>query len=157
MMLSETWIQIRFCTQTPCFKLPFYTHLMRNAVITFTKKDGQLVPASEKEMGKLKLFSMSIKDKETVEVYMSVSTPNNKTLPQLARIHAMLRELSGFTGHTLDEIKDEVKRKAGLYTVTGTRPEDVEFKSFADCSKDELSKAIETCIQIGHLLGHDIY
>lgn len=130
---------------------------MHNATVSFIRKDGQLVPASEREAGKLKMFNMSIREGEMVDVYLSVATPNDKTLGQLAKVHAMVRELAEYTGHSFDEIKEEVKRKAGLYVITGTRSEDKEFKSFADCSKDELSKAIETCIEIGHLLGYDIY
>jgi hypothetical protein len=130
---------------------------MHSTTLTFIKKDGQLVPASEKELGKLKQFNLSIKEGETVDLYLSLSTPHNKTLPQLARIHAMIRELASFTGHSFEEIKSEVKRKAGLYVHTGTGSEDKEFKSFAKCSKNELSAAIETCMQIGHLLGHDVY
>lgn len=130
---------------------------MHNTTINFIKKDGQLVPASEREGGKLKLFNMSIKEGDMLEVYISLSTPSDKTLGQLAKVHALIRELASQTGHTFDEIKDEIKRKAGLYVITGTRSEDKEFKSFADCSKDELSKAIEACIEVGHMLGYDLY
>lgn len=129
---------------------------MHSTTLTFVKKDGQLVPASERELGKLKQFNMAIKEGKTVDVFLSISTPNDKTLPQLARIHTMIRELAGFTGHSFEEIKEEIKRKTGLYVITGTRSENKEFKSFADCSKDELSRAIDTCIQIGYLLGYDI-
>ena len=128
---------------------------MRAATITFTKKDGALVPASEKDMGKLKLFNIGVKEGENVDVYLSVATPSDKTLGQLAKVHALIRELASYTGHTFDEIKDEIKRKAGLYVVTGSRS-DEKFKSFAECSKDELSKAIETCIEIGHMLGYNL-
>lgn len=129
---------------------------MHSTTLTFVKKNGQLIPASEREMGKLKQFNMALKEDSTIEVYMSLTSKNDKTLPQLARIHTMMRELAEFTGHTFDEIKDEVKRKAGLHVVTGTRSQDWKLKSFADCSKDELSKAIDTCIEIGHLLGHHL-
>ena len=54
--------------------------------------------------------------------------------------------------HTIDEIKTEVKRKAGLFTITETSSYD--YKSFRECSKNELSKAIETCLEIGHMLGY---
>ena len=129
---------------------------MHSTTLTFVKKNGQLIPASEREMGKLKQFNMALKEDSTIEVYMSLASKNDKTLPQLARIHTMIRELAEFTGHTFDEIKDEVKRKAGLHVVAETRSQDWKLKSFADCSKDELSKAIDTCIEIGHLLGHHL-
>jgi hypothetical protein len=130
---------------------------MHNTTVNFIKKDGVLVPATESDAAKFKLYSMSVKEQDLVEVYMSLSSPKDKTLGQLAKVHALVRELASFTGHTFDEIKDEVKRKAGLYTVTGTRSTDVQFKSFAECSKDEISQAIEACIEIGHMLGCNLY
>lgn len=130
---------------------------MHNTTILFVKKDGQLLPASDHEAGKLRLFNMSLKEGDSVEVYMTLTNDSDKTLGQLAKVHALIRELAGFTGHTFDEIKDEVKRKAGLYVITGTRSSDKELKSFADCSKDELSSAIEACIEIGHMLGCNLY
>lgn len=129
---------------------------MLHATIQFIKKDGQLVPASAQDTTRLQLFSMSIKEGEKLDVFLSVSSPADKSLGQLAKVHAMIREIARETGHTFDEIKDEVKRKAGLYLVTGTRSEDKEFKSFAECSKDELSKAIESCLEIGYILGYDL-
>lgn len=128
---------------------------MHNATVTYIKKHGQLVPASEREAGKLKLFNMSLKEGETVDMYLSVTADNDKSLGQLAKVHALMRELANFSGHTIDEIKDQVKRKTGLYKITETGKK--EFKSLADCSKDELSNAIETCIAIGHLLGCNLY
>jgi len=46
--------------------------------------------------------------------------------------------------------KDEVKKRAGLYT-------DTALKSFADCSKDELSLAIQSCIEIGDDIGFSLH
>ena len=42
------------------------------------------------------------------------------------------------SGYTFDEMKCVIKDATGLSN-----------KSFADCSKDELMLAIESCIQIG--------
>ena len=42
-----------------------------------------------------------------------------------------------------EEIKDMIKLKAGLNTSDG------ELKSFADCSKEELSLAIQAALQLG--------
>ena len=70
---------------------------MHSTTLTFVKKNGQLIPASEREMGKLKQFNMALKEDSTIEVYMSLASKNDKTLPQLARIHTMMRELAEFT------------------------------------------------------------
>ena len=130
---------------------------MHNTIVKFTKKDGQLVPASEAEAGKLKLFAMSLKEGTDLEVYMSMTNDVDKTAGQLAKVHALIRELAAFTGHTFDEIKLVIKEKAGLYVITGTSSSDKQLKSFGDCSKEELSAAIETCIEVGHMFGCNLY
>lgn len=127
---------------------------MQNATVNYIKKEGQLVPASDRDAGALKLFNMSIKDGETIEVYLTKTDGKDKTVGQLAKIHSMIRQIASFTGNDFDDIKDEVKRKAGLYKVTGTEEHQTELKSFAQCSKDELSTAIEMCVQLGHLVGY---
>jgi hypothetical protein len=40
--------------------------------------------------------------------------------------------------------------------ITGTSEEHTELKSFAECSKEEISSAIEICVQLGHLVGYYI-
>lgn len=127
---------------------------MQNATVNYIKKDGQLVPASERDAGALKLFNMAVKDGDIIEVYLTKTDGEQKTTGQLAKIHAMIREIAGFTGNDFDDIKDEVKRKAGLYVVKGTAEHQTELKSFAQCSKEELSTAIEMCVQLGHLVGY---
>jgi hypothetical protein len=130
---------------------------MHNITIQYVKKEGKLVPASEADAAKLKLYTMSLKEDVSVEVYLQMSNNVDKTAGQLAKVHALIRELAAATGHSFDEIKDEVKRKAGLYVITGTRPSDKELKSFGDCSKEEISAAIESCIEIGHVIGCNLY
>lgn len=127
---------------------------MHNATVHYIKKDGQLVPASDKDAGALKLFNMAIKDGDVIEVYLTKTDGNQKTVGQLAKIHKMIRDLANFTGNDFDDLKDEVKRRAGLYVIKGTEEKDTELKSFADCSKDEISAAIEICVQLGHLVGY---
>jgi hypothetical protein len=127
---------------------------MHNTTVHYIKKGDQLVPASEKDAGALKLFNMAIKDGDTVEVYLTKTDGKQKTVGQLAKIHKMIRDLANFTGDNFEDMKDEVKRRAGLYVITGPKEENTELKSFADCSKDELSAAIEICVQLGHLVGY---
>lgn len=127
---------------------------MHNTTVKYIMKNGQLAPASDQDAGRLKLFNMAITEGETIEVYLTKTDSNDKTIGQLAKVHALIRELSSFTGYDFDELKDEVKRKAGLYVIKGTEEHQTELKSFAECSKDELSLAIEMCVQIGHFVGY---
>lgn len=127
---------------------------MLNTTAMFIKKDGKLIPASDQDAGKLNLFIKSLPEGEKVEMYLSQATKSDKTIGQLAKVHATIRELAQFTGHEFEEMKDLVKQKAGLYYVDDPGKKTVKLKSFSDCSKDELASAIETCISIGHTIGY---
>lgn len=130
---------------------------MHNIIVHYVKKDGKLVPASDAEAAKLKLFTMSLKEDSNIEVYLQMTNNVDKTAGQLAKVHALIRELAAYTGHTFEEMKDEIKRKAGLFVITGTRSSDKQLKSFGECSKEEISAAIESCIEVGHILGCNLY
>ena len=75
-------------------------------------------------------------------------TSSDKSVAQLAKVHACIRELALESGYTFDEMKVLVKEKSGLAYDGGGA---VFFKSFADCSKSELALAIQACIEIGEL------
>jgi len=106
--------------------------------------------------GKIDIKSKAIKTlyKEFLEKFpdgtkieMFISANNGKpTLAQLAKMHAMIKELSNDLGYTFEEMKYEVKFKAGLIFQTGG---ETYAKSFADCDKEELSLAINAAIEIG--------
>jgi hypothetical protein len=127
---------------------------MRNVTATYVLKDGVLVPKSPADTAKLKLFNKGLIEGETVEVYITQVKDNDKTLGQLAKVHAMIRELATFTGHTFEEMKEEVKSRAGLTQVSETGS--TTYKSFADCNKDDMASAIEICYSIAHLVGYQL-
>jgi hypothetical protein len=118
--------------------------------------DGTLVPESAEDIGKLKMFAMGIpKEKEFLiphlDAYITlVLNKDDKTAGQLAKVHALIRDISNSTGHSFQEIKEIIKQRAGLMTSS-------EFKSFADCNKKEMSDAIEQCITLGNELGIYLY
>jgi hypothetical protein len=116
---------------------------------------GQLVPATFIDAGKLKMFHKSTKEGDVLDVFITVIDKDLKTAGQLAKVHAMIRELANFTGHTFEEIKKEVKKKTGLWYEE--EPGVVSEKSFADCSKIELSAAIMICIELGDEVGYHMY
>jgi UDP-N-acetyl-D-mannosaminuronate dehydrogenase len=115
--------------------------------------DGSLIPATPADIGKIKLFMIGI-DKSIphdVDCYLTiVVNADDKTAGQLAKVHALIREISNSTGHTFEEIKAIIKERAGLMTSS-------KFKSFADCNKKEMSDAIEQCINLGNELGIYLY
>jgi hypothetical protein len=86
-----------------------------------------------------------------IDCYLTVVVnADDKTAGQLAKVHALIREISNSTGHTFEEIKAIIKERAGLSTSSN-------LKSFADCSKKEMCEAIEQCIVLGNELGIYLY
>tara|TARA_R100000541_G_scaffold370_11_gene3171 strand:- start:1515 stop:1898 length:384 start_codon:yes stop_codon:yes gene_type:complete len=114
-----------------------------------TIKDGKLhfpIKAYETKYNK---FISSQPDGIRVELFIGVQDGKGSN-PQLARIHAMIREIANEVGHTFEEMKLQVKRKAGLCF----NKNDVEFcKSFGKCDKEELNLAIQACLEIGDFAG----
>ena len=113
--------------------------------------EGQLVPASKGDLYKLTAFQKTLSNGEQVDVYMSTMAHDDGTLSQLAKVHAFIRELASFTGYGFEDMKKDVKRKAGLIVMNEAREE--VLKSFSKCSKDELNRAIKACEEIGQFVG----
>jgi hypothetical protein len=113
--------------------------------VKLTKQNGKLIHIDEKSKLLYKLFLDKLPEGQKVEMFIDI-VGDVKTGPQLAKVHACIRELSKESGYNFEEMKKLIKQQSGLcYYVEGE-----EFcKSFTDCSKDELALAIETCVSIG--------
>jgi len=123
---------------------------MHNEIIRFAIKEGQLVPANSVEDAKYKLFLKTLREGDTIEAFMNLNKAD-KTLSQVAYAHVLIRELANYTGHSFEEMKILIKEKTGLCVKT---PESrTIYKSLGDCSKNELSNVIETCLQLGNDIG----
>ena len=110
--------------------------------ISFEMKDGVLMPKTELNKHLLANYLKNVDEGTIIQVtYEEVASDG--TYAQISKLQASTRELSKYLGYTHQEIKDMVKVRAGLYTVDG------EIKSFADCSKDELSLAIQVVQDLG--------
>lgn len=120
-----------------------------NLYIKASVKDGQLhFPI--KAMGtKYRKFFEQLEEGSRLEIFVGVSGDKGSN-PQLARVHAMIREIAQEIGYTFEEAKIQVKRSAGLCFV---KDKQEYCKSFADCDKDELNLAIQSCIEIGDFNG----
>lgn len=114
--------------------------------VTFVKKDGELVFNKSLDKYKLDLFVSNMDEGQCLDVTYE-ETADDHTRAQLAKVHACIDELSKYTGYTKDEIKRIIKHNSHLIT------DDGDYKSFADCTKDELSTAIESVIKLGDLVG----
>lgn len=130
---------------------------MHDLKINYIFKDGRIYPAVEKDFAQLALFTKSLKEGQLLEVYMCPLETPDKTLAQLAKVHAMIKEIAVFTGEGFNDLKDVIKHKAGIYDVVDSRSGEIRLKSFKDCSKTELSKAIEACLEIGDIVGYSLH
>lgn len=126
--------------------LPIFTTL-------FKKVKGKLIIDNDTHLTLYKFFLDSLQEGQIVEVNFD-ARDSNRTLGQLGRIHKCLKALSNYTGYTVNELKLVVKKEAGLLThITENESKFIDFKSFADCSFDELTLATEALFEIGDNLG----
>lgn len=118
------------------------------------KKDGKLVHFREAERRLYENFIKEIPEGSIIEFYSEVQT-NDGSLAQMAKIHAMIRDLANHTGYTFDEMKLYTKEEAGMCY---TSPDDSKLicKSFGDCSKEELNMVIQTLEEIGRKVNFQV-
>lgn len=129
-------------------------HIFNSVLI---KKDGKLQYNSEALLDLFNRFVDKVEEGKKVEVIFQVYD-TKASATQIAKVHANIREIATDTGHTFDEIKTIVKKQCGLYITKEEKGELVTlFKSFAECSRDELSLAIQASIEIGENLGINLY
>lgn len=96
-------------------------------------------------------FVKSLNEGDEVEIYMNVSSAAG-SLAQISKVHTCIRALANEAGYTFEEMKMLVKERSGLCVQMTEKGEVQEFcKSFAECTKEELSMAIEACVEIGEL------
>lgn len=103
----------------------------------FIKKNGKLIFNGLQDKLSYEIFVDKIKEGQVVEMYIDIVGQDHSKL-QLAKVHACIRELSKESGYNFDDMKQLIKEKSGL-----------QDKSFANCTKDELMLAIQSCIDIG--------
>ena len=115
-------------------------------------KDGRLVHESTGSLATYNRFVGALEENEIAHLYMEADHPDG-TLPQLARVHAAIREIAKKTGDTFQSTKLNVKHRAGLAHKTDIEGDTYLVpKSFAKCSKEELGLAIEATIELGDFL-----
>ena len=120
---------------------------MNSLQLTLTKVDGKLLFKNNIEEKKYQDFIVNLPENSTADLFISTDATGKGTNTQLAKVHKSIRDLCNFTGNTFEEMKLEVKKKAGLYSGPAS------LKSFGDCTKDELNLAIQATIEIGDFTG----
>tara|TARA_Y100001938_G_C8006902_1_gene387819 strand:- start:250 stop:633 length:384 start_codon:yes stop_codon:yes gene_type:complete len=123
--------------------------MKRNFFSTLKKVDGKLIHTIKAKGTLYENWIKELPENTKVEIFVSVSSDDG-TAAQIAKIHAMIRDVSNNIGYTFGEMKLQVKRKAGLCINKGGS----EYcKSFAKCSKGELNLVIQELIEIGDYSG----
>jgi hypothetical protein len=123
----------------------------------YIKRDGTLKFASLAGSKQFELFVSNIPDGQIVEVFYE-EQHDDGTLPQLAKLHVLIKQLAMHIGETVENMKLLVKDKAGLCIAREVSGKEYFLaKSFAECSKDELNLAIQAAIQIGDEVGFTLW
>jgi hypothetical protein len=117
--------------------------------IKLEKRNNELVVANQIGKTKLDLFINALAEGEQVFVTYEVAN-NDGNYAQLSKLHKCIREVAIFTGNSFEDIKLQVKIRAGLCT-------DAECRSFGECSVQELSLAIQAIIEIGDIVGFNLH
>jgi hypothetical protein len=112
----------------------------------FKWEKGRMVGERVEDERGFNEFKSTIPEGHIVQMFMEISDPNEKSLSQLAKIHAMTRQLAIHNGETFAAMKIEVKQKAGM-CINNT------CKSFSDYTTDELNLAIKAAAEIGEFVG----
>lgn len=114
------------------------------------KVNGKLIQPDKNKI-LYEQFIKSLPEGVEVEMFMNIVTDNG-SLAQISKVHTCIRILAQEAGYTFEEMKLLVKQRSGLciiFTEGGVGQEIC--KSFGECTKDELSMAIQACIEIGEI------
>jgi hypothetical protein len=115
----------------------------------FIKRNGRLEFSSLAVSKQHEVFVSEVPDGTIVEFFFEVQQDDG-TLPQLAKLHAMIRELALHIGEPFEDMKLLVKDKAGLCLARQVAGKEYFLaKSFGECSREELALAIQAAINIG--------
>lgn len=129
-----------------------------HSFVGLLRKEGNLLTyTSSTDETKYGIFKENLAEGTLVEVYMDVQSDDG-SLAQLAKIHAMIRQLCSHTGDTFEDMKLIIKKRAGLCIekeLDGSRF--LYCKSFADASKDDLSLTIQALQEISLLLEFPLW
>lgn len=122
----------------------------------YKKEQGEMKPMSIAVARQLEAFISHIPDGEIIEFFYEMQHDDG-TLPQLAKLHAMIKQLATHIGETAENMKLLVKDRAGLCILREVSGREYFLaKSFGDCSREELSLAIQAAIEIGQEVNHPV-
>ena len=113
------------------------------------KSGGKLIHIKTGDEVRYREFVKILEEGTVLDLFMEINSGDG-TLSQLAKLHKCIRVIATQSGNTFDEIKMVIKDQAGLVIKrTVLDKEYMDWKSFANCSRDDLNLAIQACIDLG--------
>lgn len=123
----------------------------------YKKERGILKPLTLATIKQYEQFVSNIPENTIVEFFYEIQHDDG-TLPQLAKLHVMIKQLSTHIGESVENMKLLVKDRAGLCIAREVSGKEYFLaKSFGDCSKEELSLAIQAAIEIGDEVNFPLF
>jgi hypothetical protein len=115
------------------------------------KKHGQLEFKFKTEELLFQQLVKNLREGACVSIMVDFAADDGR-LSQIAKLKAGTREIAKESGHTFIEIEQRIKKDSGLY-------EEIEqiYKSFGNCSVEELSSAIQVMILLGETCGINLH
>jgi len=110
---------------------------------TLVKKDNKLVHILNAKEQLYNDYVKELPEGTKVDIFMDVAGQKGSNA-QLAKIHAMIRQLAEDIGDDVISVKAQVKDQSEI------------SKSFADCDKHELSSVIQVIYTMGDFLGSNL-
>lgn len=115
----------------------------------YIKRHGVLQIQSTAQSKQFELFASHVPENTIVECFYEIQHDDG-TLPQLAKLHVIIRQLASHIGETVENMKLLIKDRAGLCIAREVSGREYFLaKSFGECSREELSLAIQAAIEIG--------
>ena len=114
--------------------------------ITDPSNPAGMLPASTDVVIKFADFLKGFAAGQTINVFIE-STTGTATNAQHAKINACIREMANTIGDDFQELKKDIKKELGYCYG------DDNYKSFADCSVEELGLVIKHIIKRGDFVG----
>lgn len=122
----------------------------------YKKERGLLKPVTLAGAKQYERFVSDIPDGSIIEFFYELQHDDG-TLPQLAKLHVMIKELATHIGETAENMKLLIKDRAGLCIAREVSGKEYFLaKSFGECSKEELSLAIQAAIEIGEEVNYSL-
>lgn len=121
--------------------------------VNLKKFGDKLIYVKGAEERLYKEFVNNLQEGQVVQAFFDADTDDG-SLAQIAKIKACIREIAKETGDTFEDTQLEIKKASGLCVIKEIEGEKYMIcKSFGDCSKADLSLAIQTIIERGKFLS----